>query len=100
TGGLAGSAHTFALFDIMLRMIRVDPRPAPWVIIVDSSLFLGLDSENKRRLVNALNALDEPAVQTVVCVNSEEDAIKLTADDSERWIGSSAAGALTVHSFL
>lgn len=42
TGGLAGSQHTFALFDIMLRMIRVDPRPTPWVIIVDSSLFLAL----------------------------------------------------------
>lgn len=61
---------------------------------------LGLDSENKRRLVNALNALDDPSVQTVVCVNSEEDAIELTANDSEKWIGSSAAGALTVHSFL
>ncbi|QKK27039.1 AAA family ATPase (plasmid) [Rhizobium hidalgonense] len=100
TGGVSGSEHTFALFDIILRMIRVDPRSAPWVIIVDSSLFLGLDSESKRRLVNALNALDEPAVQTVVCVNSEEDAVELTADDSERWIGSSATGALTVHSFL
>lgn len=100
TGGLAGSEHTFALFDIMLRMIRVDPRPAPWMIIVDSSLFLGLDSNNKRRLVDGLNALDEPAVQTLVCVNSEEDAIELAADDSERWIGSNAAGALTVHSFL
>lgn len=100
TGALAGSEQTFALFDIMLRMIRVDPRPAPWVIIVDSSLFLGLDKENKRRLVAALNALDEPIVQTIVCVNSEEDALELTADDSDRWIGSSVAGALTVHSFL
>lgn len=100
TGALAGSEQTFALFDIMLRMIRVDPRPVPWVIIVDSNLFLGLDKENKRRLVTALNALDEPVVQTIVCVNSEEDAIELTADDSDRWIGSSATGALTVHSFL
>lgn len=100
TGGLSGSEHTFALFDIMLRMIRVDPRPAPWVIVVDSSLFLGLDSENKRRLVNGLNGLDEPSVQSVVCVNSEEDAIELTADDAEKWIGSNTAGALTVHSFL
>lgn len=40
TGGLAGSEHTFALFDIMLRMIRADPRPAPWMIIVDSRPFL------------------------------------------------------------
>lgn len=100
TGGLAGSEQTFALFDIMLRMIRSDPRPTPWLILVDSSLFLGLDSDNKRRLVSGLNGLADPKVQTLVCVNSEQDAIELTADDSERWIGSSAAGALTIHNFL
>jgi hypothetical protein len=81
-------------------MIRADPRPTPWMIIVDSNLFLGLDSGNKRRLVEALNQLDEPAVQTLVCVNSETDAIELKAADAEKWIGSSVAGALTVHSFL
>lgn len=99
-GGLAGSERTFALFDIMLRMIRADPRPTPWMIIVDSSLFLGLDNENKRRLVRGLGALDDPQIQTLVCVNSEQDAIELTADDSEKWIGSAAAGALTAHNFL
>lgn len=100
TGGLAGSEHSFALFDVLLRMIRADPRPTPWMIIVDSSLFLGLDSDNKRRLVEALTQLDEPAVQTLVCVNYETDAIDLKAADAEKWVGSSVAGALTVHSFL
>jgi hypothetical protein len=100
TGGLAGSQLSFALFDILLRMIRADPRPTPWMVIVDSSLFLGLDSDNKRRLVEALSRLDEPTVQTLVCVNSETDAIELKAADAEKWIGSSVAGALTVHSFL
>ncbi len=100
TGGLAGSEHTFALFDILLRLIRADPRPTPWIIIVDSSLFLGLDRDNKRRLVEALTQLDEPAVQTLVCVNYETDAIDLKAADPEKWVGSSVAGALTVHSFL
>jgi len=100
TGGLAGSQHTFAILDIVLRMIRADPRPTPSMVIVDSSLFLGLDSDNKRRVVTGLEALDDPQVQTLVCVNSEADALELTAEDSERWIGSSAAGALTVHSFL
>ncbi len=100
TGGLAGSEHSFALFDILLRMIRADPRPTPWMVVLDSGLFLGLDSDNKRRLVEALSHLDEPAIQTVVCVNSETDAIKLKAADAEKWIGSSLAGALTVHSFL
>lgn len=100
TGALAGSEHSFALFDIILRMIRADPRPTPWMLIVDLDLFLGLDSDNKRRLVEALSQLEEPAVQTLVCVNSETDAIELKAADAEKWIGSSVAGALTVHSFL
>ncbi len=100
TGGLAGSEHTFVLFDIRLRMIRVEPRPAPWMVIVDSSLFLGLDSDNKRRLVETLAQLNEPTVQTIVCLNSETDAINLKAADAEKWIGSSVAGALTAHSFL
>lgn len=69
TGGLAGSQHTFALFDILLRMIQTQgQRPGS---IVDSSLFLGLDSDNKRRLVEALTQLDEPAVQTLVCVTTK-----------------------------
>lgn len=100
TGGLAGSEYSFALFDVLLRMIRADPRPTPWMIIMDSSLFLGLDSENKRRLVEAFTQLDDPAVQTLVCVNYETDAIDLKAVDAEKWVGSSVAGALTVHSFL
>lgn len=99
-GGLSGSESSFAVFDIVLRMIRADPRPTPWVIIVDSTRFLGLDVDNKRRVVEALAHLDEPRVQTIVCVNSETDAIKLKAADVEKWLGSTGAGGLTVHSFL
>lgn len=100
TGGLSGAESSFAVFDIALRMIRADPRPTPWMIIVDSSRFLGLDSDNKRRVVEAFSQLDEPAVQTIVCVNSETDAINVKAADTEKWLGSTVAGALTVHSFL
>jgi hypothetical protein len=98
--GLSGAETSFAVFDIVLRMIRADPRPTPWMLIVDSSRFLGLDSDNKRRLVEALAQLDEPAVQTVVCVNSEKDALSVKAADTEKWLGSIVAGDLTVHSFL
>ena len=99
-GDLSGGERSFAVLDIALRMIRADPRPTPWMVIVDSNLFLGLDSDNKRRVVEALTQLDEPAIQTIVCVNSETDAIKLKAADTEKWIGTTVAGALTVHSFL
>ena len=100
TGNLGGSEHSFALVDIVLRIIRVDPRPAPWIIIIDSALFLGLDKTNKRRLLDGLKALDDADLQTIVCVNSEQDAVELAEDYTSQWIGSSAAGDITVHSFL
>lgn len=98
--GISGAELTFAIFDVMLRMIRIDPRPTPWIIIVDSSMFLGLDNSNKRRLVNALNSLKEPTVQTIVCVNSEKQATDLTSAYADQWAGSGTAGDLTIHSFL
>jgi hypothetical protein len=100
TGGLAGSERTFAILDIVLRMTRADPRQTPWTIIVDSSVFMGLDSGNQARLVDGLNGLNEPIVQTIVCVNSESSALKLKTKHSDRWSGSRVAGALTIHSFL
>jgi hypothetical protein len=50
-------------------------------------------------LTKALTQLDEPAIQTIVCVSSETDAIKLKAADTEKWLGTTVAGALTVLSF-
>jgi hypothetical protein len=49
--------------------------------------------------MKALTQLDEPAIQTIVCVSSETDAIKLKAADTEKWLGTTVAGALTVLSF-
>jgi hypothetical protein len=46
------------------------------MVIVDSRLFLGLDSDDKRQVVETLIQLDEPAIPTIVCMNSETDAIK------------------------
>jgi len=99
TENLGGGEFTFAILDIVLRIMRSDPRPVPWLLIVDSSMFLKLDPDNQRRLVEGLQALDEPPVQTLVCLNSEKDAVELSADDTERWVGSSEAGGLTLHAF-
>jgi len=99
TGNLGGGEYTFAILDIVLRLMRADPRPVPWLLIVDSSMFLRLDADNQRRLVEGLQALDAPPVQTLVCVNSERDAVELSAADTERWVGSSEAGGLTLHAF-
>lgn len=100
TAALGGGEHTFILFDILLRLIRTDPRPTPWLIIIDSNLFLGLDRDNKKLLIDTIIGLDDFELQTIVCVNYENDAIELKAATDDKWIGSSTIGGMTVHSFL
>ena len=99
TENLGGGEYTFAILDIVLRVMRSDPRPVPWLLIVDSSMFMRLDPDNKRLLVEGLQALDEPPVQTLVCLNSERDAVELSAADTDKWVGSSTAGGITLHAF-
>lgn len=100
TENLSGSEHTFLLFDLTLKLIRSDPRQTPWLIIVDSSLFLGLDSARKQHLVRVLEEVDEPDIQSIVCVNYEKEAFAQDPAENEKWIGSSVIGDLTIHSFL
>ena len=47
--------------------------------------------------MTGLASLDDPKVQALVCVNSEQEALELTTDDSEPWIGSGDADAMTIH---
>jgi hypothetical protein len=100
SGSLSSSEHMLALLDVMLRFVRADPRVTPWLIILDSGLFQGFDSKLERHVVTTLKALEDPSLQTVVCLHSEEQVIELTADDADQWIGSTVHGGLTVHSFL
>jgi hypothetical protein len=75
-GGLSGGREQF-------RSVRHrspnDPR-GPTADALDDHRrfrrFLELDGDNKRRVVEASAQLDEPALQTIVCVNSETDAIR------------------------
>lgn len=99
TSNLSGSERTLVLLDVLLRLLQADPRPTPWVLIIDSGMFHGLDGERKRHVVQTLRQLDTLSLQTIVCLHSEEQAIELIADDEAHWIGSSAHGALTVHTF-
>lgn len=68
---LSGSERTFVLLDIVLRLLRADPRLTPWILIIESGMFLGLDKEGQRHVVRTLKGLDGVELQTIVCVNSE-----------------------------
>jgi hypothetical protein len=100
TGGLGGGEHSFAIFDILVRLMRADPRQTPWMLIVDSDMFLTLDGANKRKLIDTLTGLADPRLQTIFCVNHEEDATDLSSPLAEKWIRSTDLGELTIHSFL
>lgn len=99
TENLGGAEYTFAILDIVLRVMRSDPRPVPWMLVIDSSMFLRLDADNQRRVVEGMQALEEPPIQTLVCLNNERDAIEVSMNAGERWVGSSTAGKLTLHAF-
>lgn len=91
TNGLAKSDMTIAVTDVVRRMIRADPR-----LDTGRRFKPVLRAENERRLVTGLASLDDPKVQALVCVNSEQDALELTTDDSEPWIGSGEADAMAI----
>ncbi|MFT6571662.1 MAG: hypothetical protein ACJAWY_003388 [Sphingomonas echinoides] len=99
TENLGGAEYTFTILDIALRVMRSDPRPVPWMLVIDSSMFLRLDADNQRRVLDGVQALDEPPIQTLVCLNSEQEAVELSSATTERWVGSSTAGRLTLHAF-
>ncbi len=96
---LSGSERTLALLDIVLRLLRADPRPTPWILIIESGMFLGLDTKRQKHVIRTLKDLDGAALQTIVCLNSEQQVMELIAEEDGSWIGSSACGGLTVHAF-
>ena len=99
-GNLSCAERNIAVLDILLKLLQSDPRSAPWFLIFDTLFFSTLDAQAKKSLVDRLNALEEPALQTIVCVNYEKDAELLKAANSDYWIGATSAGELTIHSFL
>jgi len=98
-GNLSGSERTIVVLDIALRLLRADPRPTPWILIIESGMFLGLDKEGQKHVVRTLKDIEGISLQTIVCVNSQEQVMELVAGEDGAWIGSSTHGDLTVHAF-
>ena len=99
-GGVSGGQLSLAFFDIMITLLRADRRRTPWILLVDSELFLHLDANNKRRLFETLTGLEDPRLQTAFCVNHASDATTLGPLTGERWVRSGEMGELTIHTFL
>ena len=92
---LGGGEQTFAVMDIVLTLLRSDPRGTPWLVILDTGTFTMLDIDAKQALVDSLDSQDDPTLQTIICVNSEKEAGLLTAARLDNWIGATSFGDLT-----
>lgn len=97
---LSHSEQSFAIADIALSFIRSSPTKLHWIIIFDTGFFGRLDEYNKKKIVNIFMRNEIPNIQSIVCVNSEEDAEMLRDHAADSWIGASLCGNLTVHSFM
>jgi hypothetical protein len=99
--GLSGGEQVFAIVDILLKALRADPRIPPWLLAFDTGFFGHLDTSAKQYLFDTLTSnQDDLPLQTIFCVNFENDAETLRAAANDTWIGADSAGKLPVHAFL
>jgi hypothetical protein len=97
---LGGREQVFAMVDVLLELLRADPRRTPWLVIFDTGFFTRLDTAAKGVLVDTMASQENPEIQTIFCVNYEKDVAILRASRFDNWIGATSFGALTIHSFL
>lgn len=98
--GLSGGESVLAAIDVTLRILLADVRRNPSILILDTGFFGRLDERAQQFVVDALQRIDDPFFQTIICVNSEDEVTALKARMSDKWIGAAQFGGLTIHSFL
>jgi hypothetical protein len=98
--GLSGGESVLAAIDVTIKLLMTDVRRNPWMFILDTGFFSRLDERAKQFVVGALQRIDDPFVQTIVCVNFEDEVNALKGRMSDKWIGATQFGELTIHSFV
>ncbi len=97
---LSSAEQAFAIVEILLKILRVDPRKPPWLVAFDSNFFMGLDSSMKELMFDKIITNTDLPLQAIFVVHHKEhaEALKVSATDS--WVGADVVGGLTVHAFL
>jgi hypothetical protein len=98
--GLSGGEQVLALLDVLLKMLRTDPRNPPWLLALDVGFFGRLDTGAKQYVFDTITTDIGLPLQTIFCVTFEKDAEALKIAANDTWIGAASAGKLTVHAFL
>ena len=99
-GLLGSSGQALAIMDILLRLVRADPRNPPWLVALDSDFFVGLDKDRKEHVFDKITTNTDLPLQAVFTVHSEKDAEIMKIAASDGWIGVNVVDGLTVHTFL
>ena len=99
-GLLSSTEQALAIVDILLRILRTDPRNPPWLVAFDSEFFISLDSSRKEQAFNKITTNTDFPLQAIFIVRSQEDAESLKVAATDNWIGVNVVDGLTVHTFL
>jgi hypothetical protein len=99
-GALSSSEVHLAFLEIALRFVLAISRSEHWFLILDSGFLGALDSKRKAYVFTTLVKLRAPDLQTMFCLAREGDVQVLLSAESDKWIGATRIGRLTLHSFL
>ncbi len=99
-GSLSTSEEWRIILALVTKLCTLDRRPAPWLVIVDTTVSGRLDSEGKSIMLRMLGADDNNGIQLVVCLTFQDDVPVARDLFDEKWLGAKNVGRLMVHSFL
>lgn len=97
---LSSTEQGFAIVDILLRLLRADPRSPQWLVVFDSLFFARLSILVKEKMFKEITSSTNPMLQAIFPVNDIDEAESLKVTATDRWIGACVANGLTVHNFL
>jgi hypothetical protein len=97
---LSFTEQQMAFLDIALKLVAATSNKVQWVYVFDTGFFQRLDQVRKIDLFKKLVGSNDDRIQTLFCLNSEEDAEVLKEVNLEKWVNAEKFGELTLHSFL
>ena len=95
---LSFTEQHYALLEIAFKLILSDPKAKDFLLIFDIPFFSRMDKKNKIKIFNKLTELNN--IQTLFCVNSDDDVELLKNEKVDRWVNALQIDGMTMHSFL
>jgi hypothetical protein len=97
---LSFTEQQMAFLDIALKLLSATSSRNQWICVFDTGFFQRLDQSRKIALFKKMVNNDDGRIQTLFCLNSEEDAEVLKEVNFDKWANAEKFDELTLHSFL